>query len=73
MYVGRKKAQQRMFATEFGQVRLKQIQELEKEIGVKYEMYDTDQGSCEVAIFNWVIIYQMIRDKIKWAMYIAND
>ena len=43
-----KKAQQRMFATEFGQVRLKQIRELEKEIGVKYEMYDTDQGSCEL-------------------------
>lgn len=43
-----KAAQQRMFSTKFGQIRLKEIKVLEKEIGVKYEMYDTDQGSCEV-------------------------
>ena len=43
-----KAVQQRMFSTKFGQIRLKQIRQLEQEIGVKYEMYDTDQGSCEV-------------------------
>lgn len=43
-----KKVQQRMFATPFGQERLKVIRQLEEEIGQKYEMYDTDQGSCEV-------------------------
>ena len=43
-----KKVQKRMFATEFGKVRLKQIRELEEEIGQKYEMFDTDQGSCGV-------------------------
>ena len=43
-----KKLQERMLATEFGQERLKIIRQLEKEIGQKYEMFDTDQGSCEV-------------------------
>jgi 3'-phosphoadenosine 5'-phosphosulfate sulfotransferase (PAPS reductase)/FAD synthetase len=43
-----KKVQERMLKTEFGQERLKVIQELEKEIGKKYEMFDTDQGSCEI-------------------------
>lgn len=42
-----KKVQQRMFDTTFGQERLKVIKQLEQEIGQKYEMYDTDQGSCE--------------------------
>jgi len=43
-----KKVQQRMFATEVGQQRLQVIRQLEQELGQKYEMYDTDQGSCEV-------------------------
>jgi 3'-phosphoadenosine 5'-phosphosulfate sulfotransferase (PAPS reductase)/FAD synthetase len=43
-----KKVQKKMFATEFGQKRLETIRQLEKEIGQKYEMFDTDQGSCEV-------------------------
>ena len=43
-----KKVQEKMFATEVGQERLKIIRQLEKEIGQKYEMFDTDQGSCEV-------------------------
>lgn len=43
-----KKVQKRMFATEFGQERLAVIRQLEKEIGQKYEMFDTGQGSCEV-------------------------
>ena len=43
-----KKVQQRMLETEFGRERLKIIKQLEKEIGKKYEMFDTDQGSCEV-------------------------
>jgi 3'-phosphoadenosine 5'-phosphosulfate sulfotransferase (PAPS reductase)/FAD synthetase len=43
-----KKVQQRMLETEVGQERLKIIQQLEKDIGKKYEMYDTDQGSCEL-------------------------
>ena len=47
MLAGRK-VQQKMFATEFGQQRLEQIRILEKRIGKKYEMFDTDQGSCEV-------------------------
>ena len=43
-----KKVQEKMFRTPFGQKRLAIIKELEREIGAKYEMYDTDQGSCEV-------------------------
>jgi len=43
-----KKVQKKMFATKFGQERLKMIKQLEKELGQKYEMFDTDQGSCEV-------------------------
>ena len=43
-----KKVQTRMLATEVGQERLKIIQQLEKDTGTKYEMYDTDQGSCEL-------------------------
>ena len=43
-----KKVQERMLATPFGQQRLKVIKQLEEEIGEKYQMYDTDQGSCEV-------------------------
>lgn len=43
-----KKAQEAMFATPVGQQRLAIIRQLEKDIGKKYEMYDTDQGSCEV-------------------------
>lgn len=43
-----KKAQEAMFATSVGQERLEIIRQLEKELGVKYEMYDTDQGSCEI-------------------------
>jgi 3'-phosphoadenosine 5'-phosphosulfate sulfotransferase (PAPS reductase)/FAD synthetase len=42
-----KKVQQRMFATPLGQQRLQIIRQLEQEIGQKYEMFDTDQGSCE--------------------------
>jgi len=41
-----KKAQHAMLDTEFGLVRLAEIRELEQKIGKKYEMYDTDQGSC---------------------------
>lgn len=40
--------QSRMFATPFGQERLAIIRQLEQEIGQRYEMYATDQGSCEV-------------------------
>lgn len=43
-----KKAQEKMFATEVGQQRLEIIRQLEKDIGQKYQMYDTDQGSCEM-------------------------
>ncbi len=43
-----KKVQKAMFATKIGQERLKIIRGLEKELGIKYEMYDTDQGSCEI-------------------------
>jgi 3'-phosphoadenosine 5'-phosphosulfate sulfotransferase (PAPS reductase)/FAD synthetase len=43
-----KKVQKKMFATEVGQERLKIIKALEVEMGVKYEMFDTDQGSCEI-------------------------
>ena len=43
-----KKVQKKMFATEVGQERLQVIKFLEKEIGKKYEMFDTDQGSCEI-------------------------
>lgn len=43
-----KKIQQKMFATKVGQERLATIRQLEQEIGQKYQMYDTDQGSCEI-------------------------
>ena len=43
-----KKVQKKMLATKFGKERLVAIRQLEKEIGEKYEMFDTDQGSCEV-------------------------
>jgi len=43
-----KKVQAAMFATEVGKERLEVIRGLEKELGQKYEMHDTDQGSCEV-------------------------
>ena len=43
-----KKKQTEEFNTEFGQKQLKFIKNLEKELGIKYEMYDDDQGSCEV-------------------------
>ena len=42
-----KKAQMAMLQTPFGQKRLAEIRVLEEKIGQKYEMYDTDQGSCE--------------------------
>ena len=43
-----KKKQTEEFNTEFGQKQLKFIRDLEKELNIKYEMYDEDQGSCEV-------------------------
>jgi len=43
-----KKIQKAMFDTEVGKERLRIIMQLEKDIGKKYEMYDTDQGSCEI-------------------------
>ena len=43
-----KKVQMKMFNTEFGKQQLENIRELERITGTKYEMYDTDQGSCEV-------------------------
>jgi len=43
-----KKAQEKMLNTEFGKQRLIQIKELEEITGTKYEMFDTDQGSCEL-------------------------
>jgi len=43
-----KKVQKKMLATEYGQQRLQEIKEIEIVIGQKYEMYDTDQGSCEL-------------------------
>ncbi len=43
-----KKIQAKMFATDFGKKRKLEIQKLELEIGVKYEMFAEDQGSCEV-------------------------
>lgn len=43
-----KKVQTRMFNTEFGKQRLLEIKQLELDIGQKYKMFDTDQGSCEV-------------------------
>lgn len=39
--------QEKEFNTKFGKHQLKIIRGLEKEIGQKYEMFDTDQGSCE--------------------------
>jgi 3'-phosphoadenosine 5'-phosphosulfate sulfotransferase (PAPS reductase)/FAD synthetase len=42
-----KKKQTEEFNTEFGQKQLKFIRDLEKELNIKYEMYDEDQGSCE--------------------------
>ena len=41
-----KGVQQAIFTTKIGQERLEIIRQLEEEIGQKYEMYDTDQGSC---------------------------
>lgn len=43
-----KKVQQEIMKTEVGQERLAIIRQLEEDIGKKYEMFDTDQGSCEV-------------------------
>jgi len=43
-----KKVQTAMLSTPFGEQRILEIKELEEIIGKKYEMYDTDQGSCEV-------------------------
>lgn len=43
-----KKVQAKMFATPYGQIQLKKIRILEEKIGQKYEMHDTDQGSCEL-------------------------
>jgi 3'-phosphoadenosine 5'-phosphosulfate sulfotransferase (PAPS reductase)/FAD synthetase len=43
-----RKVQEKMFATPVGQQRLQIIRQLEQEIGEKYKMYDTDQGSCEI-------------------------
>jgi 3'-phosphoadenosine 5'-phosphosulfate sulfotransferase (PAPS reductase)/FAD synthetase len=43
-----KKVQAEMFKTKIGKERLEIIKGLEKELGVKYEMHDTDQGSCEI-------------------------
>jgi len=43
-----KKAQSKMLATPYGQKRLGEIRQLEQELDIKYEMHDTDQGSCEV-------------------------
>jgi len=42
-----KKKQKLMFETKFGKKRLKLIKKLEKKIGKKYEMYDTDY-QCEI-------------------------
>ncbi len=43
-----KAIQKKMFATKVGKERLEIIKQLEIELGQKYEMYDTDQGSCEI-------------------------
>lgn len=43
-----KKVQEKMLNTEFGKQRLAEITALEQELDIKYEMYDTDQGSCEL-------------------------
>lgn len=43
-----KKEQALQLATEVGKERLEIIKQLEKEIGKKYEMFDTDQNGCEV-------------------------
>lgn len=43
-----KKIQSQMLATPFGRKQLERIKVLEKKIGQKYEMHDTDQGSCEI-------------------------
>lgn len=43
-----KPQQELMLNTEYGKKRLEEISILEKEIGKKYEMFDTDQGSCEL-------------------------
>lgn len=40
--------QERDFSTPFGKEQMCKIKRLEKIIGVKYKMYDTDQGSCEM-------------------------
>lgn len=43
-----KKVQEAMFKTEVGRQRLEVIRQLEKDIGKKYEMFDTDSCGCEV-------------------------
>ena len=43
-----KKIQKKEFSTEFGQKQIKLIRDLEKELNIKYEMFEEDQGSCEV-------------------------
>jgi len=43
-----RKVQEQVLDTEVGRERLAIIKELEVELGVKYEMFDTDQGACEV-------------------------
>lgn len=43
-----KNVQKAMFATKVGKRRLAVIKYLERELGQKYEMFDTDQGSCEL-------------------------
>ncbi len=42
-----KKIQEAAFQTEFGKKQLSKIREIEQELGISYEMFDTsDQGSC---------------------------
>ena len=43
-----KKRQMAEFGTEFGQHQMRLIKDLEKELNIKYEMFEDDQGSCEV-------------------------
>lgn len=46
--LAKKSVQEEIFSTEYGKGQLEKIKVLEEKIGQKYEMYDTDQGSCEV-------------------------
>ena len=46
--LAKREEQEKCFSTEFGQKQLAKIKILEEKIGRKYEMYDTDQGSCEL-------------------------